>query len=77
MRLVKAGNNEVTVRQGDYVFYAKLIRSNKRRILAPVNGKMTRTVHESVECEAYYRFTCRGKVLLELVGKTASFEYEL
>lgn len=76
-RLVKVGNNEVTVRQGDYVFYAKLIRSNQRRLLAPVNGKMTRTVHESVECEAYYRFTCRGKVLLELVGKTASFEYEL
>lgn len=76
-RLVNAGNNEVTVRQGEYVFYARLIHSNQRRLRAPLNGKMTRTIHESVECEAYYRFTCRGRVLMELVGKTASFEYEM
>lgn len=76
-KLVSAGDGGVTVKQGDYVFYAKLIRSNRRRLLAPVNGEMKRTIHESVECEAYYRFACRGKILLELVGKTASFEYEL
>ncbi|MCM1308539.1 MAG: tocopherol cyclase family protein [Butyrivibrio sp.] len=76
-RLVRASDNEVLVKQGKYALYAKQVGQSKRGLKAPVNGKMTRTIYESVECEAYYRFTCGGRVMLELVGKTASFEYEM
>lgn len=76
-RLAEAGDGGVTVKQGDYVFCAKLLKANRKSLLAPAGGKMTRTIHESVACRAYYRFSRGGKVLLEFISESASFEYEL
>lgn len=75
--LAEAGCGGVTIRQGKYVLYAKMLKENPRRLLAPEGGRMTRTIHESAACQAYYRFSCNGRVLLEFVSETASFEYEM
>lgn len=72
----KIGNNTVTVKQGKYSLTAKLIRKNSYPLYAPDNGRMSRTIHESASCKAYYRFSCNCETLCEFMSDTASFEYE-
>lgn len=69
-------NNSVTVHQGDFRLTAKLIEKNSHPLFAPNNGKMSRTIHESAACKAYYRFSYRDKNLLEFTSDSASFEFE-
>lgn len=66
----------VTVKQGDYQLTAKLLRKNPHSLAAPCRGRMSRTIHESVSCKAYYKFSYKGKVLLEFISDKASFESE-
>lgn len=76
-KVIFAGNNEILVKQGKYTLYARLIHARHQGLNAPVKGRMIRTIHESVACRAYYRFTCENKILLEFTSDRASFEYEL
>lgn len=72
----RIGGSEVTVKQGGYTFSARLLEGNAQPLLAPANGSMCRTIHESASCKAYYRFSHRGEVLCEFVSNNASFEFE-
>lgn len=40
------------------------------------NGRMNRIIHESASCMAYYKFSCKGKLLCEFTSDRASFEFE-
>ena len=68
--------NTVTVKQGDYLLTVKLIKKNSHPLFAPNNGRMSRTIHESASCKAYYRFEYKRKILLEVISDRASFEFE-
>lgn len=70
------GENTVTVEQGDYRLTATLISRNEQVLFAPVNGKMSRTIHESASCKAYYRFSKKGVFSHEFTSDRASFEFE-
>ena len=70
------GDNTVTVKQGDYQLTAKLIKKKAHPLRAPVCGSMSRTIHESAACKAYYRFSHRDDVICEFVSDRASFEFE-
>lgn len=72
----RIGEADVTVRQGSYTFTARLLERKAQPLLAPANGNMCRTIHESASCKAYYRFSYQGKVLCEFVSSNASFEFE-
>lgn len=71
------GENTVIIKQSDYCLTAKLIEKNTYPLYAPINGEMSRIIHESASCKAYYRFSCKSKILCEFTSDTASFEYEL
>ena len=75
-KVKKMDRNTVTVRQGKYEFTASLLEKNALPLLAPVNGNMCRTIHESASCKAYYRFSCENSVLREFVSDQAGFEFE-
>lgn len=75
-RAVKKENGEVVIRQGDYTFSAKLLQKNADILHAPVNGKMLRTIRESVSCRAAYRLEKDGKLLFAFETDRASFEFE-
>ena len=70
------GDNTVTVCQGNYEITAKLIKKNAQPLYAPRNGSMNRIIHESASCIAYYKFSCKGKLLCEFTSDRASFEFE-
>ncbi len=63
------------IRQGKYRLEAELRNERKLALHAPVEGRMERTIHESLCAEVCYRFW-RGKDLLfQHTGQNASFEY--
>lgn len=68
--------NTVTVKQGHFEFTAKMLQNNAQTLLAPTNGNMCRTIHESASCKAYYRFAYKNEVLCEFVSHKAGFEFE-
>lgn len=70
-------DNTVIVKQGNFKLIAKLLHKNSHPLLAPTNGSMCRTIHESASCKAYYRFSYKQKVLCEFVSDKASFEFEI
>ncbi len=75
-KLKYIGSNTVVVSQGDCEFTAKLIKKNSQPLSAPSNGKMSRTIHESASCTAYYRFLYKGKIMCKFTSDRASFEFE-
>ncbi len=72
----RMGINTVTVKQGEFEFTAELLKKNAHPLLAPTNGDMSRTVHESASCKAHYNFSHKNKVLCDFVSDKASFEFE-
>ena len=70
------GRNTVIVRQGDYELTTVLLNKKTQPLFAPDKGKMSRTIHESASCKAYYRFAYQGKALCEFTSDKASFEFE-
>ena len=75
-KLKHIGENTVMVKQGAYELTAKLIHKNCQPLYAPENGRMDRIIHESASCIAYYKFSCKGKLLCEFASDRASFEFE-
>jgi len=75
-RVLKIGDREVTVRQGDLTMTAELLDHHACLLRAPANGSMTRTIRENVACRARYQFCRRNQVLLDFETSKASFEFE-
>lgn len=75
-RLRHAGENTVVIEQGGYVLTAELLEENALPLNAPVQGQMSRTIHESASCKVHYRFAHRGRTLLDMVSARASAEFE-
>lgn len=75
-RVSRLGKDYVTVKQGNYMLTARLMKKNPQALSAPENGSMCRTIHESASCRAYYRFSYKGKALCEFISDRAAFEFE-
>ena len=75
-KIKRISKNSVTVKQGYYELNTVLIEKNAQPLYAPDHGKMSRTIHESASCTAYYKFTFKGKKLCEFTSNRASFEFE-
>lgn len=75
-RALKIADQEITIRQGDKLFTARLIEKKSHPLNAPVSGEMSRTIHESAACKANYRFEIGGEPVFDFMTDRASFEYE-
>lgn len=64
----------VAVRQGRYRLEARLLRQRGQALRAPVEGRMERTVHESLCAQVRYRFWRGRELLFQRTDPTASFE---
>ena len=63
------------IRQGKYRLEAELLNERRQPLQAPVEGRMERTIHESLCAEVRYRFWRRDNLLLQHTDPNASFEY--
>ena len=71
--LRRLSKEELWVQQGKCILQVKLLEPKENDLIAPVKGKMSRTVYESVDCRVHYRFTLEENVLFDFVGR-GSFE---
>jgi hypothetical protein len=75
-RVEKIESGRVSIRQRGYVFTASFDRRTCVSLQAPVDGGMTRAVHECLSGSARYILEDRGKTLFDFSSDNASFEYE-
>ena len=63
------------IRQGAYRLEATLLNARKLPLRAPAEGRMARTIHESLCAEVRYRFWHGKDLLFQHTDRNASFEY--
>ena len=63
------------IRQGKYRLEAELLNEQPQALRAPVEGRMERTIHESLCADMCYRFWYRENLLFQHIAPNASFEY--
>lgn len=63
------------IRQGKYRLEAELLNERRQPLRAPMEGRMERTIHESLCAEVRYRFWHGDDLLFQHTDSNASFEY--
>lgn len=74
-RIAKWFPSGAVVRQGKYHLEVELLNEQRQALRAPVEGRMERTIHESLCAEVRYRFWRGEDLLFERTDRRASFEY--
>ena len=64
-----------SIRQGRYCLEVQLLNERRQALRAPVEGRMERTIHESLCAEVCYRFWHGRDLLFQHTDPNASFEY--
>lgn len=75
-KAVRTKGRTIRVVQGDLELEARLMERSERPLKAPAGGDMVRTIHESADCRAFYRFRAGEHTLFAFETDRASFEYE-
>lgn len=75
-KAVTIKNGILRIVQNDMRLEVRLLKKASQPLKAPVMGNMTRTIHESAACTAYYCFQKAGNTLFSFESSQASFEYE-
>lgn len=75
-KVAERSNGTLRIVQGKLEVEARLLGKTKHPLKAPDRGTMIRTIHESVTCRAYYRFSINGQTIFAFETPYASFEYE-
>lgn len=75
-KAVTIRNGILRIVQNDMRLEVRLLKKASQPLKAPVMGNMTRTIHESAACTAYYHFQKSGNTLFAFESSQASFEYE-
>lgn len=75
-RAVSIHDGTVVVKQGSKRLTVKRLEKKGHPLAAPVGGNMSRTIHETAACRAYFRYQENGKTVLEFETENAAFEYE-
>ncbi len=63
------------IRQGTYRLDVQLLNERRQALRAPVEGRMERTIHESLCAEVRYRFWHGKDLLFQHTDANASFEH--
>ena len=63
------------IRQGKYHMEAEVLNARGQALRAPAEGRMERTIHESLCAEVRYRFRHGKDLLFQHTDRHASFEY--
>ena len=74
-KIEKWSPSGAVIRQGQYRLEVELLNEQRQALRAPVEGRMERTIHESLCAEVRYRFGYGNKLLFQHTDSNASFEY--
>ncbi len=74
VRIEAWSSSGAVIRQGKYRLEAELLNERRQPLRAPMEGRMERTIHESLCAEARYRFWHGDNLLFQHMDSNASFE---
>ena len=74
-RIEAWSSSGAVIRQGKYRLEAELLNERRQPLRAPVEGRMERTIHESLRAEVRCRFWRGKELLFQHTDPNASFEY--
>ena len=74
-KIEKWSPSGAVIRQGQYRLEVELLNEQRQALRAPVEGRMERTIHESLCAEVRYRFWHGNHLLFQHTDSSASFEY--
>ena len=74
-KIEKWSPSGAVTRQGQYRLEVELLNERRQALRAPVEGRMERTIHESLCAEVRYRFWHGDNLSLQHTDSNASFEY--
>ena len=74
-KIEKWSPSGAVIRQGQYRLEVELLNERRQALRAPVEGRMERTIHESLCAEVRYRFWHGDNLSLQHTDSNASFEY--
>lgn len=75
VRIAEWSSSGAVIRQGRYRLEVELLNERRQALHAPVEGRMERTVHESLCAKVRYRFRRGKELLFQHTDENASFEY--
>ncbi len=75
-KVAAVSSGKAVVRQGALCFTAELLACEAHPLQAPVNGNMSRIIHESAACRVHYLLTRGSETLLDITADNAAFEFE-
>ena len=75
VKIEARSSSGAVIRQGRYRLEAELLSERRQPLRAPVEGRMERTIHESLCAEVRYRFGYGNNLLFQHTDSNASFEY--
>lgn len=75
VRIEHWSDQGAAIRQGTYRLTAEVLRESGHPLQAPVNGTMSRTIHESLCAKLRYRFWKGQTLLFDHTDPCAGFEY--
>lgn len=74
-KVMRLTPNELILSQGDFLLSVTVLERNETPLLAPVCGSMNRTILENPICKSRVIFQHKGKLLLQKICDSSSFEY--
>lgn len=74
-KIIRNTPNDIVIAQNSYTLRVQLLESGAHKLLAPQNGEMMRTIHESPSCRVRYSFYVKNIKLFDVTKDNASFEY--
>ena len=74
-RIETWSSSKAVIRQGKYRLEVELLNERRQALYAPVEGRMERTVHESLCAKVRYLFWHGKDLLFQHTDGNASFEY--
>ena len=74
-KIEKWSSSGAVIRQGKYRLEVELLNERRQALRAPVEGRMERTIHESLCAKVRYRFWHGKGLLFQHTDENASFEY--
>ncbi len=75
VKVLKCDGTGMTLKRGKYKLEIGLDTENPQNLLAPVNGHMSKPIHENSGCRATFRFYIDDKLEFNLQSNNCNYEY--
>jgi len=68
-RIIVYHQKELWIKQGELNFHVEILSKEGNNLLAPVRGRMLRTVHESVNARIHYQLLLDNDTVFDFIGQ--------